>query len=52
MSYREKCAAALELVPESKLGYLFAYIQGLISLNSSYGTFGIFATFKQYTVKC
>lgn len=31
MSYREKCAAALELVPESKLGYLFAYIQGLIA---------------------
>lgn len=31
MSYKEKCVAALELVPESKLGYLFAYIQGLIA---------------------
>ena len=31
MSERERCAAALELVPESKLGYALAYIQGLIA---------------------
>ena len=31
MSNRERCAAALELVPESKLGYVLAYIQGLIA---------------------
>lgn len=31
MSTRERCAAALELVPESKLGYALAYIQGLIA---------------------
>ena len=31
MSMMEKCAAAMEQVPESKLGYLFAYIQGLIA---------------------
>lgn len=29
MSMMERCAAALKQVPESKLGYLFAYIQGL-----------------------
>lgn len=31
MSNRERCVAALELVPESKLGYALAYIQGLIA---------------------
>lgn len=31
MSNRERCVAALELVPESKLGYVLAYIQGLIA---------------------
>lgn len=31
MSDRERCVAALELVPESKLGYALAYIQGLIA---------------------
>ena len=31
MSNRERCAAALELVPESKLGYVLAYIQGIIA---------------------
>ena len=31
MSERERCAAALNLVPESKLGYVLAYIQGIIA---------------------
>ncbi len=31
MSNRERCVAALELVPESKLGYALAYLQGLIA---------------------
>ena len=31
MSNLERCVAALELVPESKLGYALAYIQGLIA---------------------
>lgn len=31
MSNKERCVAALELVPESKLGYALAYIQGLIA---------------------
>ena len=29
MSNREKCAALLESVPEYKLGYVLAYLQGL-----------------------
>ena len=31
MSERERCAAALNLVPDSKLGYVLAYIQGIIA---------------------
>jgi len=31
MSDKERCVAALELVPESKLGYALAYLQGLIA---------------------
>ena len=31
MSNRELCAAALDLVPEYKLGYALAYLQGLIA---------------------
>lgn len=31
MSNKERCIAALELVPESKLGYALAYLQGLIA---------------------
>ena len=36
MSERERCAAALELVPESKLGYALAYLQGLIADAAAY----------------
>ena len=31
MSNMERCVDALRLVPESKLGYVLAYIQGLIA---------------------
>lgn len=31
MSNREKCAMLLDSVPEYKLGYLLAYLQGLIA---------------------
>ena len=31
MSERERCLAALELVPDSMLGYVIGYIQGLLA---------------------